>query len=65
MALEQLKAQIAALLTSLEDNPEDAHELHEMLRQHLAQFRAMGLALPQNLVELEAQLEQDFTPKKR
>jgi predicted nucleic acid-binding Zn-ribbon protein len=65
MALEELKAQIATLLTSLEDNPEDVHELQELLRQHLAQLRAMGHDVPQDLAELEARLEQDFGRRKR
>ena len=61
MALDQLKAQIAYLLTSLEDNPQDLHELHEQLRQKLAQFRAMGLPLPDDLVDLETKLDAGFT----
>ncbi len=60
MALEELKAQIAYLMTSIEDNPEDAHELHELIRQKLAQFRAQGLPLPADLVELQENLEADF-----
>jgi len=60
MALDELKAQIALLLTNLEDNPEDPHELHEMIRQKLAQFRAMGLPLPDDLVELEKKLAAEF-----
>ena len=64
MALDQLKAQIAVLLDSLEDHPEDLHELHQMIRQHLAQARAMGLALPNDLVELERKLEADFPKPK-
>jgi len=62
MALEELKAQIAVLLESIEDNPEDIHELHEMIRQHLAQIKAMGLPLPDDLVELERKLEADMAP---
>jgi hypothetical protein len=31
-----------------------------MIRQHLAQIRAMGLEVPQDLVDLETRLEQDF-----
>lgn len=60
MALEELQAQIAYLLTSIEDNPEDAHEMHELIRQKLAQFRAQGLPLPDDLVELQKKLEADF-----
>ncbi len=61
MALEELKAQIAYLLTSIEENPEDLHELHQQLRQKLAQFKAMGLPLPEDLVELERKLQDDFS----
>jgi hypothetical protein len=61
MALEQLQAQIAVLLQGLEDNPEDAHELHRLLRQHLEQFKAMGLPLPADLAQLEKRLEKEFT----
>lgn len=64
MALDELKAQIAVLLDSLEDHPEDLHELHQMIRQRLSQARAMGLALPADLVELERKLEADF-PKRQ
>ncbi|MFO1034286.1 MAG: hypothetical protein U1E15_09515 [Hyphomicrobiales bacterium] len=60
MALEELKAQIAYLLTSIEDNPEDLPELHEMIRQKLSQIRALGLPLPADLVELEQKLEADI-----
>lgn len=58
MALEDLKTQIAFLLTSIEDNPEDVHELHELIRQKLAQIKALGLPLPADLVELERKLEE-------
>ena len=64
MAFEDLKARIAVLLDSLEEHPEDLHELHQMIRQHLAQARAMGTELPQDLVELELKLEAEFPRKK-
>jgi hypothetical protein len=60
MAFEELEAQIAALLTSLEDNPKDPQELYEMIRERLMQMRAMGLPLPQDLVDLEQRLEAEF-----
>ena len=60
MAFEELKAQIAVLLDSLEDHPGDLHELHQMIRQHLSQARAMGAELPADLVELERKLEAGF-----
>ncbi len=60
MAFEELKAQIGALLTELEDQPEDKHELYELIREKLAQMRAMGMPLPNDLVELETKLEREF-----
>jgi hypothetical protein len=64
MALDELNARIALLLSSIEDNPEDMHELHELIRQKLAQLKAMGLPLPTDLVELEKKLDADLTPPK-
>ena len=60
MAFEELKAQIGALLSELEDQPEDKHELYELIREKLAQMRAMGMPLPDDLVELETRLEKEF-----
>jgi hypothetical protein len=60
MAFEELKAQIGALLTELEDQPEDKYELYELIREKLAQMRAMGMPLPDDLVELEAKLKREF-----
>ncbi len=60
MALEELKARLALLLDSIEEHPEDLHELHQTIRQHLAQARAMGTPLPEDLVELERKLEAGF-----
>jgi len=60
MAFEELKAQIGALLSELEDQPEDKHELYQLIREKLAQMRAMGMPLPDDLVELETRLEREF-----
>ena len=60
MAFEELKAQIGMLLGGLEDQPEDKHELYELIREKLAQMRAMGMPLPDDLVELETELEKEF-----
>jgi hypothetical protein len=64
MALEELNARIALLLTSMEDKPEDMHELHEMIRQKLAQLDAMGMPRPADLVELEKKLDADLNQPK-
>jgi hypothetical protein len=57
MAFEQLKAEIAMLVQQLEDEPEDVHELHARIRQKLAELKATGQPLPDDLVALERRLD--------
>lgn len=61
MALEQIKAQIAVLFQEMVNQPEDAHELQEQIREKLSELRAQGLPLPSDLVELEKRLDADFS----
>ncbi|WP_395687199.1 hypothetical protein [Aestuariivirga sp.] len=67
MAFEQLKAQIGMLLGEMTNAPEDLHELYEQIHQELNQLRATGMALPADLVELEAKLRDAFPepPRRR
>jgi predicted nucleic acid-binding Zn-ribbon protein len=60
MALEELKAQISYLVSQINNQPEDLHELKELLHQKLTALRAEGLPLPQDLVELEQRMLKDF-----
>jgi hypothetical protein len=60
MALESFKAQISLLLDEMAARPEDAHAVQERIREQLAEMRAMGLPLPQDLVNLEQSLEEEF-----
>ncbi|MDH6230623.1 putative nucleic acid-binding Zn-ribbon protein [Mesorhizobium soli] len=60
MALEELKAQIGFLMQQMVDQPQDAHEVQERLREKLNEFRAMGMPLPDDLVELEKKLDAGF-----
>ncbi len=60
MAFEQLRVQIAMLMDEIAGKPQDAHALQETLREKLAEMRALGLPLPEDLVELEAMLEDDL-----
>jgi len=63
MAFEDLKAQISLLVSQINNQPEDVHELYEVLHQKLNELRATGQALPQDLVELEQRMLKEF-PKK-
>ncbi len=57
MAFETLRAQIAMLMDEIAGEPADPHVLQEQLREKFAELRAMGLPLPDDLVELERSLE--------
>src|SRR5688500_20412224 len=59
MAFEQLKAEIAMLVQQMEDEPEDVHELHARIRQKLAEMKATGQPLPDDLVDLERRLDSE------
>jgi len=60
MAFERLKMQIMMMLDELENQPEDNWELHEQILENLNEMRAMGMPLPQDLVELEARLSKEL-----
>ena len=60
MAFEELKAQIGLLLGEMNEQPEDLHELYQQIYQELNQLRATGMALPDDLVELEQKLLREF-----
>jgi hypothetical protein len=59
MALEQLKAEIAMLVQQMEDEPKDIHELHARIRSKLAEIKAMGMPLPDDLTALERRLDRE------
>ena len=60
MAFEELKAQIGLLLGEMNEQPEDLHELYLEIHQELNQMRATGMALPADLLALEARLLKEF-----
>ncbi len=60
MNLDEFEAQIALLLSKMEDQPEDRHEVYFMIRERLNELRASGMPLPDDLVKLEAALEEEF-----
>lgn len=60
MSFENIKAEIALLLEQMTNQPHDKHELAEQVREMLNGLKAEGMPLPQDLVELEKQLEDEF-----
>jgi hypothetical protein len=65
MAFEKAKAEIAMLLTALQDIPSDRHELYLTIMQKLNELKAYGMPLPTDLVELEHRLEREFAADQR
>ncbi|KCV81710.1 hypothetical protein ATO10_10205 [Actibacterium atlanticum] len=59
MAFEQLKAGIALILDEIEKRPEDRHILQSQLRDKIAELRSLGLPVPDDILKLEMELEED------
>ena len=60
MALDEIKAQISYFVSQINNQPEDIHELYELLHQKLAELRGEGLLVPQDLLDLEKRMLLDF-----
>ena len=57
MAFESIKAEIDLLLAAMINQPEDAREIREQVREKLNELSAMGMPLPVDLVTLESKLD--------
>jgi len=60
MDIDAIEAEISLLLEQMENQPEDAFELYEQIREKIGEMRAFGLPVPADLLELEEKLERDF-----
>ena len=60
MALEELQTQISLLVGQINNQPEDVHELYELLHQKLNELRLTGQPLPKDLIELEKRMLEEF-----
>jgi hypothetical protein len=60
MAFEDKEAELGLLLTRMQNEPKDWHELHEVIRQKLNELKAYGMPLPEDLVQFEHDLEAEF-----
>jgi hypothetical protein len=60
MAFERLMAQISLLVGEMENRPEDKHELYLQLREKLNELRSLGHRVPDDLLQLEKTLEEEF-----
>ncbi len=65
MAFDNVQAEIGILMTRMQNEPEDRHELYLQLMEKLNEIRAFGMPLPQDLVDLEKALEAEFAADKK
>jgi hypothetical protein len=64
MSFENKEAELGLLLTRMQDEPQDWHELYEHVRLKLNELKAYGMPLPEDLVEFEHDLEAEFVAEK-
>jgi len=60
MSFDQLKTDISFLLTAMQNEPEDAHEIYLQIKEKLSELKAFGMPLPEDLVRMEKELEAEF-----
>lgn len=65
MAFDKLKMDISLLLTEMQNEPKDRHEIYLQLREKLSEMQAFGMPLPDDLVKLEHALEAEFARDQR
>ena len=67
MAFEDIQAELGLLLTQLENErrPDDRHEIYLVIMRKLNELKAYGMPLPQDLVDLERNLEREFEAEQR
>jgi hypothetical protein len=64
MAFEDKEAELGLLLTRMQNEPDDLHEVYEQIRLKLNELKAYGMPLPQDLVQFEHDLEAEFAAEK-
>lgn len=64
MDLEAVKAELSLLLTQMQNEPADSHELYLQIMEKLNEMRAYGMPLPEDLLQLEEALEIEMTRQK-
>lgn len=65
MAFDDVKAELGILMTRMQNEPTDKHELYLQLMEKLNELKAYGMPLPQDLVDMEKALEAEFAEEKR
>jgi hypothetical protein len=61
---DDIQAELGLLLTRMQNEPEDRHELYLQIMQKLNELKAYGMPLPDDLVQFEKRLEAEFEADK-
>ena len=61
MAFERLISEIEMLLAEIDSEPQDKWQLHEQIREKLQELKSFGMPLPDDLIALEARLDQELS----
>ncbi|MGO8953960.1 MAG: hypothetical protein ACLPWS_19510 [Rhodomicrobium sp.] len=64
MALESLKAEIGLILETFANPPHDRYELYVQLKEKLNEMRVFGMPPPDDLLQLEEALDQEFAARR-
>jgi hypothetical protein len=62
MTFEALKAEIGRLLAMM-NGPHDRYETYIQLKERLNELRVFGMPAPEDLLQLEAALDEEFSAK--
>ncbi|MEO1282175.1 MAG: hypothetical protein AAFV69_10610 [Pseudomonadota bacterium] len=65
MSFENLKAEVGVLMTQMQNEPEDRHELYLQLMEKINEMKAFGMPVPEDLLQFEAALEAEFAADMR
>lgn len=60
MDIDDVKAELGILMTRMQNEPQDRHELYLTIMEKLNEMRAFGMPVPADLLKLEAALEAEF-----
>ena len=60
MDIQELENAVALLIEDMEGDLGDSREIYLRLQQTLAGMRAMGMPLPDDLVQMERKLGEEF-----
>jgi len=60
MNRDEIEAEISYLLSQMEHQPEDRHELYMQLQERVHEMQAYGMPIPEDLSRFLRELEEEF-----